>query len=128
MSELQGRRTLSGRCVLVVEDEYFVADDIERAIRRLGADVVGPVPTRDEALEILAAPPSRIDLAVLDINLRGETVFPVADALVAGGVPFVFATGYEQTSVPGRFEQIPRWEKPVDADALGGAVAPLKAV
>ncbi len=80
--------------MLVVEDEYVIADDIARTLGWLGAEVVGPVPDRDEALALLSSG-KRIDLAVLDINLHVEVVHPVADALQDRGVPFVFATGYD---------------------------------
>ena len=115
---------LSGCRVLVVEDEYFIADDIARALGRLGAEVVGPVPDRDEALALLSSG-ERIDLAVLDINLHGEVVHPVADALQGQGVPFVFATGYDQSAVPDRHQDVPRWEKPFDPDALVRALPRL---
>ena len=117
-------RGLSGRRVLVVEDEYFIADDIARALGRLGAEVVGPVPDRDEALALLSSG-ERIDLAVLDINLHGETVHPVADALQDRGVPFVFATGYDQSVVPDRHQDAPRWEKPFDPTVLVRALPRL---
>lgn len=116
---------LSGRRVLVVEDEYFIADDIARALDRLGAEVVGPVPDRDEALALLHSG-ERIDLAVLDINLHGEAVHPVADALQDRGVPFVFATGYDQSvAVPARHHGAPRWEKPFDPTVLVRALPRL---
>ena len=60
----------------------------------------------------------RIDLVVLDINLHGEMVHPVADALQERGVPFVFATGYDQSVLPERHQDAPRWEKPFDPNAL----------
>jgi CheY-like chemotaxis protein len=66
-----GLSVLAGRRILVVEDEYFLADDIHHALAQLGAEVVGPVPTLRGALEVLADE-SRIDAAVLDINLRNE--------------------------------------------------------
>src|SRR3712207_954447 len=90
---------LAGRRVLVVEDEYFIADDIARALRKLGAEVVGPLASRDEALDAFSSGQS-IDAAVLDINLRGDAVYPVADALRGRKVPFVFATGYDPATIP----------------------------
>lgn len=109
---------LAGRRVLVVEDEFFIADDMEAALRRAGAEVLGPVPTCAEALALGAAERGRIDIAVLDINLGGELCFPVADALAAAGVPFIFATGYEEAVLPERFRQVRRWEKPFDLSGL----------
>ena len=105
------------RRVLVVEDEYYIADDIAQALQRLGAVVIGPAGDREEAFAYLATG-THIDGAVLDINLHGQMVFPLADALRARGVPFVFATGYGQASIPGGYENVPRWEKPFDADRL----------
>src|SRR3712207_6367004 len=85
--------------VLVVEDEFYIADEMALALQKLGAEVVGPVPTKDKALALLASE-ERIDAAILDINLKGQAVYPVADALAERGVPFVFATGYDQAAVP----------------------------
>src|ERR671910_940460 len=82
----------------------FISDDMARALQKLGAEVVGPVPTRDKALALVEA--GRVDAAVLDINLRGQTVFPVADALRERGVPFVFATGYDPSTVPAEYQDV----------------------
>jgi CheY-like chemotaxis protein len=106
--------------VLVVEDEYFLADDMAKALHKLGADVVGPAPSRDVALALLEAEP--VDLAVLDINLQGETVFPVAEALREQGVPFVFATVYQEASILPEYRDVPRWEKPFRPDDLAQAL------
>jgi CheY-like chemotaxis protein len=116
--------SLSGLRVLVVEDEFFVADDLVKAITRLGAEVLGPVPTRDEALDILATT-GKIDLAVLDINLEDEAVYPVADLLSKQGVPFLFATGYSRALVPTPYQHVPRWEKPFDPQTLVQALPKL---
>lgn len=119
-----GAGALAQRRVMVVEDEYFIADDIVRALQKLGAEVVGPIPTRDKALMLLESGAS-IHAAVLDINLQGKTVFPVADVLIARGVPFVFATGYDQSTVPAAYEDVPRWEKPFEAHDLAKALSGL---
>lgn len=121
MGDATRNGALARRRALVVEDDYFIADDLARALRKFDAEVVGPVPTCNEALRLLAA--ERIDLAILDINLRDAAVFPVADVLSARGTPFVFATGYGETSVPDRFRDVPRWEKPFNPDALALALA-----
>lgn len=102
--------------VLIVEDEYFIADDLAQALAQHGIDVLGPVGDPREALELVAR--ERIDRAVLDINLHGEMVFDVARALRARGVPFVFATGYAANVVPEDLAGVPRWEKPFDAPVL----------
>jgi CheY-like chemotaxis protein len=124
MMEAVPRQDLKGCRVLVVEDEFFIADDLVQALQDLGAQVLGPVPTREQALEQLSAG-GRIDLAVLDVNLQGEMAFPVADALSERGVPFVLATGYAQASLPPRFGHVPHWEKPFDPEALVRALSGL---
>ena len=117
MEEIVESKALSGCRVLVVEDEYYLADDLRRAARALGAEVIGPAPTRERALGLVDES-KRIDLAVLDVNLRGETAYAVADALEARGVPFVFATGYDEGTVPDRFAGVPCWTKPIEPDDL----------
>ncbi|MBE7184975.1 MAG: response regulator [Methylobacterium mesophilicum] len=107
---------LSGKRVLVVEDEFFLADDLAQALEKAGAEVVGPVPTLDEAMGMIESQP--IDLAVIDINLQGEASFRVADALSDRGISFVFATGYDGDSIPPRHADVPRWEKPFDTATL----------
>ncbi|WP_349371943.1 response regulator [Salinarimonas sp.] len=102
--------------VLVVEDEYFIADDLAQALVQEGVDVLGPVGDPAEALALVGR--ERIDRAVLDINLHGDLVFDVARALKARGVPFVFATGYAANVVPAGLADAPRWEKPFDAADL----------
>ncbi len=94
-----GPDALLGRKVLLVEDDYFIADEMRRTILRSGAEVLGPVASVDKALALIAES-SEIDAAVLDVNLRDVMVFPVADALTSRGVPFIFATGYEDTAIP----------------------------
>ena len=121
------RASLSGRRVLVVEDEYFLADDISRALRSVGADVAGPVGEVEDALRILHDG-SVIDGAVLDVNLRSEMVFPIAQELRARHVPFVFTTGYDPVSIAPQFQDVLLWEKPIDIAAmirgLGGLIGP----
>ena len=112
-----GPQRLAGCRILVVEDEYFLADDVARILLRHGVDAVGPVPTRDDALACLSSE-ERLDAAVLDINLRGEMSFPVADALAARGVPFVFTTGYEPAAIPSAYRHVPHLEKPFETEAL----------
>jgi CheY-like chemotaxis protein len=116
---------LSGRRVLVLEDEYFIADDIARTLEQAGAQVVGPFTRHADALNALERE-HPLDFAVLDINLQGEISFVVADALKERHVPFVFATGYGQPAIPASHQQVPRWEKPFEPEALTEALALMK--
>ncbi|RHW17537.1 response regulator [Sphingomonas gilva] len=114
---------LQGRRVLVVEDEYMIAEDMRATLSDAGAQILGPVPTVDEATDLIDAEPD-IDAALLDVNLRGDMVFQVADALSARGVPFAFVTGYERAAMPARFSDAPHLEKPVKAHQVAAMLAP----
>jgi DNA-binding response OmpR family regulator len=117
---------LDGRQILVVEDEYLIADDIREALSAAGADVLGPFPTVRAAAALLGSD-AGIDAAVLDINLRGDPVFEIADALIARGTPFLFATGYDRCAIPDRFGEIVRLEKPLNVREIVATLHPLMA-
>lgn len=106
---------ISGLRVLVVEDEYVMAQGLRHELELRGAVVLGPVPSVASALALLAAgsPP---DAAILDLSLDGEMAFPVAEALQAQGVPFVFATGFDAWSIPRAFMDVPYCVKPMDVE------------
>ena len=108
---------LAGCHVLLVEDEYYIADDLGQRLSAHGAILLGPVATLEKAL-VTVERAGRIDGAVVDINLRGQMAFPVADALQERGIPFVFATGYSAVAIPDRYQSIPRWEKPYRLEEL----------
>ncbi|ORE90581.1 response regulator [Aurantimonas sp. 22II-16-19i] len=114
-----GEKGLLGKRVLVVEDEYYIAKDITDALEKLGARVIGPVGTKEEAMERLRET-EVVDLAVLDINLHGEAIYSVADELSRRAIPYVFATGYDPTAIPEAYRDRPRWQKPFDPDELAG--------
>jgi CheY-like chemotaxis protein len=120
---LVDRPDLHGCHVLVVEDDYYIADDIVQAFQRCGAQVIGPAPTVERGLQ-LAMTAGRLDGAVLDINLRDEMVFPIADALRNRRVPFVFATGYDRSFIPEQYRNVKRCEKPVDPLRIARALFP----
>jgi CheY-like chemotaxis protein len=106
---------LTGLRILVVEDEYLIAMDLADRLADLGAEVIGPAGSVTEALAIVGAKGNRIDGAVLDVNLRNEHVYPVANALTARGVRFIFASGYDVGMTPAAYADMPRQVKPVDA-------------
>jgi DNA-binding LytR/AlgR family response regulator len=119
----EGQTTaLSGRRLLIVEDEYTVATDMARDFEEVGAHVIGPAGSVRDALQLLTES-GNIDGAVLDIQLHQETVFPVADALMQRGIPFVFATGYESWVIPALYATIPRCEKPVETAQVSRLLA-----
>ncbi|QFT76820.1 response regulator [Erythrobacter sp. THAF29] len=84
---------LRDRCVLIVEDESLVGMEIEFAVTDLGAKSLGPAVSIDEAMRLIAQEGNGIDAAVLDVDLNGEEVFPVANRLKELGIPFLFHTG-----------------------------------
>ena len=112
---------LEGKRILLVEDEYFIVQDLARAFAAAGAIVLGPVATLSEALQLVAAA-GPLDGAVLDINLQGEMVFPLADALVSRAVPIVFSTGYDREAIPSRFDGCARCEKPARPEQVAEAL------
>ena len=118
---------LSGKRVLVVEDEALVSMLVEDLLRDAGATVLGPAPSVGDALRLVeaAAADGGISAAVLDINLGGRHVRPVADRLAALGVPFLFATGYGANRDAGGHGAAPVVEKPFDTERLITAVEAL---
>lgn len=114
---------LPGARVLVIEDEYFIADDLCRTLDAAGAVVVGPVSTLAKAKEAIAA--GTFDCAVIDLNLHGESAVALADQLLAAGASFAIATGYGSAAVPERLSHIPRIEKPFDPQAVVAALGEL---
>lgn len=109
MIELEGKR------ILIVEDEALVAAMVADMLEELGAVVVGPAGTLDKGLEL--AREAEIDAAVLDVNLRGERVDPVAEVLAKRGIGFVFATGYGAAPA-GRWADTRTIDKPYAVDKL----------
>jgi two-component SAPR family response regulator len=110
-------RPLQGRRILVVEDEYYIADDLARALAERGAHILGPSPSRQEALRFIQHS-DPIDLAILDLNLQAELTLSVADLLAKKEIPFIFATGYDEFHLPERYRHVPRWEKPFSSERL----------
>jgi DNA-binding response OmpR family regulator len=102
--------------VLVAEDEFLVGVQLEEDLRSAGCSIIGPFNSLEAATE--AARRERFDLAILDINLNGDMVYPLADELSARGVPFIFLSGYVSKDLPERFRRSPQLAKPHDPAAL----------
>jgi CheY-like chemotaxis protein len=102
--------------VLLVEDESMVAMMVEQILTELGLCVVGPYGTIGDALQAVRESP--VDAALLDINLGGQSVYPVVDFLTAKGIPTAFISGYGAESVDRRYGHIPLIQKPIDRQAL----------
>ena len=114
---------LAGRRILVAEDEMLVAMVVETVLDDAACRIVGPFGRL--ALALKSAQQDDIDAALLDVNLHGEQVFPVADALAARNIPFVFVTGYSAGGLPPRFRDRPTLTKPYRAAAVLAALAAI---
>jgi DNA-binding response OmpR family regulator len=114
------RTSLAGLRVLVVEDDYFIADEICTTLRDSGAEVLGPSPDLEHGLQMVKS--ERIDCAVLDINLHGNLAFSLASELRKRGTPAIFATGYDHSVLPNTLSDCVRLEKPVNLSELLRAV------
>ena len=106
----------TGNRVLLVEDEILVAMMMRDILTELGFSVIGPFSRVAEAM--VAAVHEEFDAGIIDINLGGEFVYPVADVLVARKIPFVFITGYGVESIDGRFANVPIIKKPIQRQVL----------
>jgi CheY-like chemotaxis protein len=113
-----------GRRVLIAEDEYLLAKRMVEEFAKLGVDTIGLASTVKRALDLVEHS-GPLDAAVLDIRLRNEMIFPVADALRARGVPFVFATGYDPKIIPDRYKDVVRYEKPFDVAQVARVIAQI---
>jgi two-component SAPR family response regulator len=107
---------LDGIRVLVVEDEFFIALELEAMIRDLGGTVAGPVGRLDAARTVMRQ--EKINCAILDVKLDGDTSLPLADDLIASGFPVILVSGYDSGHLPNRFADTPKLGKPVSVDEL----------
>ena len=116
---------LKGERLLLVEDSMMIALDAQAALEAIGAsvEIVASVADGLRAIEL-----NHFTMAVLDVNLRGETSEALADALLKNDVPFIFATGYgDQINIPEQFRHVPKVSKPYDAVAIADAIELVKA-
>jgi len=111
----------AGRRVLIVEDESLVAMLLETILADLGCDVVGPESNIEDGLSAVADV-AGLDAALLDVNVAGREIFPVAEALKAKGVPFVFSTGYGEAGLPEHWRGNPTVQKPFTEGAIREAL------
>lgn len=118
----------NGLNVLVVEDETLVLFNLEDILTELGCLIIGPAMRLPQAQQLVESA-GDVDVAILDVNLGGQPVFPVAEQLHARGVPLIFATGYGQEGLPEQWRSFPVLLKPYTANdierALHGAVATI---
>lgn len=113
-------RLFEGKRILIVEDEYFLADDTRRKLEKLGAVVAGPTGSVRDALDLMNAFP--IDGAILDVHLGDGFVFHVAEELERRDIPFVFATSYDPSIIPVKFTGFALCEKPTELGKIAAAL------
>ena len=109
--------------ILIVDDEPLIASLLEEWLSDLDCDTIGPVGSVREALEALQR--ERPDGAILDVSLGRENAYPVADALMVQGVPFVFATGYSDSHIDERYRAVPKLNKPFDFNNVEARVSAM---
>ncbi len=101
---------LNGLRILVVEDEAAISLLLEDMLLDFGCEVIGPAARLSAALDAVAN--EKVDLAILDVNVAGEPIYPVAEALAARSIPFVFSTGYGSAGIRDAFRDRPVLQKP----------------
>jgi CheY-like chemotaxis protein len=111
----------SGLRVLVVEDEGTVALMIEDMLQDLGCEIAASIARFADACRVAGT--LEVDLALLDVNLAGQQVFPVAEILQARQIPIVFSTGYGSSGLPSEFSEFPVLGKPFSMEQLRQAIA-----
>jgi CheY-like chemotaxis protein len=113
--------TLRDRRILVVEDEYLIALNLQDSLETAGSVVLGPVASVEKAISKIESEP-HIDAAVLDVNLGGVLAYPVADMLVAREIPFIFTSGYEDNALRTRYSNVKTCTKPYQLEAMQEAL------
>ncbi len=102
--------------ILVVEDDWLLANELAERLRRYGFKVAGPAPRVSEALALIGR--QQVDAALLDVSLQGECCAPVAEALARQGVGFAFLTGGDRESLPAGYRERPMVAKPAPASRI----------
>ena len=112
---------LSGKRILIVEDEYLLASDIERELAKVGAQAVGPASRLAAGLAL--AKTEALDAAILDLNLNDELAYPIVRRLAERKVPYLLVTGHDDWALPRELRDAPRLTKPFGPDGLRSLVA-----
>ena len=107
---------LRGARILVLEDDYYLATDLQKALETCGALVVGPFADVDDAMFVIGE--EKPDCAFVDVNLGLGPSFELPRALARENVPFAFVTGYDANTIPSEFEGAERLEKPVEPHTI----------
>jgi DNA-binding response OmpR family regulator len=107
------RTWFSDKRLLLVEDDFLLAECMREALQDQGAIVIGPAASLQRGIDLLDTEEG-VQAAILDVNVRGEAIFPLADLLVERNLPFVFVSGYDRELIPSRFDKIKHCIKPVD--------------
>ncbi len=118
---------IRGPRILIVEDEYLIAAEAAQRLHSLGAEVHGPVGTVAEAMDLVERSNEKLDAALLDINLNGQMVYPVAAFLKMHNVPFAFITGYEERVIPAFFRSVSTFTKPADWGMIASRLVHMQA-
>ncbi len=117
--------SLDGLTIMVVEDDFLAALEIKRLVEERAGTVAGPVGRLEQAEELAQA--ASLDGAILDVKLNGALSLPLAEQLIARGIPVILVTGYDAATLPDRFAALPRLPKPfseVNFDEMIGEVFP----
>jgi CheY-like chemotaxis protein len=114
---------LTGRRILLVEDELLISCLLEDMLEDLGCTLVGPASRIDQALRLVAA--EAIDAVILDVSLDEQLSYPVADALVARGIPFLFSTGYDRARLRDGYRSFAMLQKPFHPSELAKVLTGL---
>ena len=123
MADAESPAGLRGKRVLVVEDETLISMLFEDILADLNCEVVGPALNLRQAMDL--AQTAEMDAAVLDVNLGGDPIFPVAEILARRGVPLVFSSGYGADGLPDQWQDQPTLPKPFTSDEVAAVLQRL---
>jgi CheY-like chemotaxis protein len=120
---MSGTESLQGCRVLVIEDDFLIAELVLDLLEAAGASVAGPIGTVGEAMCFIETHGRSVDHVILDLDLHGKKTYPIASRLVALKIPFIFVSGYSRESIETPYRRFPHCEKPIRAADLLGLMA-----